>query len=289
MSARIAPDLITVGAATVRMSLAPSTGPHAFVARQMVVALQPAAPTLLASVGRCLPHAMSAESLVWGGASASALLHYKPEASPVALFSRVRAGIADVGEGLSELSPQKTALLGAVSNVVLSVLKLVVGLLAGSASLIADAGHSCSDLIVDGVCMLAVNAPVLERVCTAAIACLLASAGVACVWNGLAAFLASSFAAEAAMGPWPFVVALFACAGKEALYRVTAAVGVKRRSAILIASAKHHRSDAITSVAAALGSGGVLLGFPAADALAAAVVGAIIIKMSVEIGFGVAH
>ena len=126
-------------------------------------------------------------------------------------------------------------------------------------------------------------------VCTAAIACLLASAGVACVWNGLAAFLASSFAAEAAMGPWPFVVALFACAGKEALYRVTAAVGVKRRSAILIASAKHHRSDAITSVAAALGSGGVLLGFPAADALAAAVVGAIIIKMSVEIGFGVAH
>ena len=75
----------------------------------------------------------------------------------------------------------------------------------------------------------------------------------ACLAAGLAAFLASSFAAEAAMGPWPFVVALFACAGKEALYRVTAAVGVKRRSAILIASAKHHRSDALSSVVALLG------------------------------------
>ena len=37
-----------------------------------------------------------------------------------------------------------------------------------------------------------------------------------------------------------------------------------------------------------MGSGGVLLGFPAADALAAAMVGFIIIKMSVEIGMGAA-
>ena len=137
--------------------------------------------------------------------------------------------------------------------------------------------------------MLAVNAPVLERVCTAVIACVLASAGCACLWNGVATLIASSFVpTEQAMGPWPFVVALIAIAGKEALYRITAAAGEKRQSAILMASAKHHRSDAITSVAAAIGSGGVLLGFPAADALAAAMVGFIIIKMSVEIGMGAA-
>ena len=202
---------------------------------------------------------------------------------------KIFAPAVTLANGLFELSPQKTVWLGAMSNCVLSVLKLVVGLLAGSASLVADAGHSCSDVIVDGVCMLAVNVPVLERVCTAAVACLVASAGVACVYNGLATILTSSFAAEGAMGPWPFVVALFTITGKEVLYRVTAAVGVKHHSAILMASAKHHRSDAITSVATALGSGGVLLGFPAADALAAALMGTIIIKMSVNIGFGLAH
>ena len=252
----------------------------------VAAALQAAQPLLVSTAGLRLHHAMSAESIL----RSSTLSSTNFEGSELPFISRRRPGfIARVQTGLAELSPHNIALLGAASNVVLSVLKLAVGLLAGSASLIADAGHSCRDLVVDGVGMLAVNAPVLERVCTAVIACVLASAGCACLWNGVTTLAASSFVpAEQAMGPWPFVVALIAIAGKEALYRITAAAGEKRRSAILMASAKHHRSDAISSVAAAMGSGGCLLGFPAADALAAAMVGFIIIKMSVEIGMGAA-
>ena len=272
----------------------------------MVAGLQAAHP-LLASAGLHLHHAMSAESIL--RSSTSSIAHFEPGSAlkrsglkvGPAFIVRVRAlgsglsgpafivRVRALRSGLSEMSPQKIALLGAASNVVLSVLKLAVGLLAGSASLIADAGHSCSDLVVDAVCMLAVNAPVLERVCTAVIACVLASAGCACLWNGVAPLAASSFEpAEHAMGPWPFVVALIAIGAKEALFRITAAAGEKRRSAILIASANHHRADAITSVAAAMGSGGVLLGFPAADALAAAMVGFISLKMSLDIGMGAA-
>ena len=91
------------------------------------------------------------------------------------------------------------------------------------------------------------------------------------------------------MTAWPLVVALVSIAGNAALYRITATIGVKHSSSILLAAAKHHRSDAISSVAAAVGSGGVLLGFQAADPLAAAAVGAIIIKMSVEIASDVTH
>ena len=254
----------------------------------MVAAIQAAHPLLASAAGLRLHHAMSAESILRSSTLSSA--HFEANSELTFTSSPRRPSvIARVHAGLSELSPQNIALLGAASNVVLSVLKLVIGLVAGSASLIADAGHSCSDLLVDGVCMLAVNAPVLERVCTAVIACVLASAGCACLWNGVATLAArTEQATEQAMGPWPFVVAIIAIAGKEALYRITAAAGEKRQSAILMASAKHHRSDAITSVAAAMGSGGVLLGFPAADALAAAMVGFIIIKMSVEIGMGAA-
>ena len=75
------------------------------------------------------------------------------------------------------LSPRGVTLLGAAANVLLSLLKLVVGTLSGSASLVADAYHSGSDLLVDAVTMVAVHAPPsFERAATLAIAGLLASA-----------------------------------------------------------------------------------------------------------------
>lgn len=189
--------------------------------------------------------------------------------------------------GLTALDPQQATFLGAASNVFLSLLKLAVGLLTGSASLIADAGHSCSDLIVDAVCLLAVKAPVFERVCLAAIASVLGSAGVACVWTSVAAITAAGSAPPVgAMPMWALVVALICCGAKELLFRITAVVGKTHGSAVLTAAAKHHRSDALSSVAAAVGSCGVLLGFPVADALAAALVGLIIVKMSVGIALG---
>ena len=61
------------------------------------------------------------------------------------------------------LSPSLVTLLGALTNVLLSALKLVVGTMSGSASLVADAYHSCSDLLVDAVTMAAVHAPPSSR------------------------------------------------------------------------------------------------------------------------------
>jgi hypothetical protein len=53
------------------------------------------------------------------------------------------------------LSPSRVTLLGAAVNVLLLLLKLVVGSLSGSAALVADAYHSGSDLLVDAVTMFA--------------------------------------------------------------------------------------------------------------------------------------
>jgi len=184
------------------------------------------------------------------------------------------------------LSPSRVTLLGATVNVLLSLLKLVVGTLSGSASLVADAYHSGSDLLVDAVTMAAVNAPpAFEKSAVYAIAFLLASTGGALVWSSLVALFRRTHT-SATMGTPPLLVAVVAIAAKECLYRVTRAVGRRSSSRVLIASANHHRSDAISSLAAAIGSGGVLLGWPVADTLAAAVVGGMMVTMGVGVARG---
>ena len=55
---------------------------------------------------------------------------------------------------------------------------------------------------------------------------------------------------------------------------------------MLLASAKHHRSDAMSSLAAAVGAGGVLVGLPVADTVAAGVVGGMMIAMGAGVARG---
>ena len=188
--------------------------------------------------------------------------------------------------GGGNLSPSAVTALGAVVNVMLSLLKLFVGTASGSAALVADAYHSGSDLLVDAVTMLAVHAPPsLERAATLVIAGLLSTAGVAMMWSaGLSLWRRS--APVALLGTPPLLVALVAIACKEALFRITRAVALRTRQQVLLASAKHHRSDAMSSLAAAVGAVGVLVGLPLADTLAAAAVGGMMVSMGVSVAIG---
>lgn len=188
--------------------------------------------------------------------------------------------------GGGSLSPSLVTLLGALTNVLLSMLKLVVGTMSGSTSLVADAYHSGSDLLVDAVTMIAVHAPpTVERAATLAIAGLLATAGAAMSWSAVLTLCRRSPPA-AVLGTPPLLVALVAIAAKEGLFRLTTAVAQRTRQAVLLASAKHHRSDAMSSLAAAVGAAGVLAGLPILDTLAAGVVGGMMILMGVSVASG---
>ena len=192
------------------------------------------------------------------------------------------------GGGNLNLSPRGVTALGAVVNVMLSLLKFVVGTASGSASLVADAYHSGSDLLVDGVTMLAVHAPPsLERAATFVIAGLLSTAGGAMMWGASLALWRRS--APALLGTPPLLVALVAIACKEALFRITRGGARRTRQQVLLASAKHHRSDAMSSLAAAVGAVGVLVGLPLVDNLAAAVVGGMMFSMGVSVAIGEEH
>ena len=188
---------------------------------------------------------------------------------------------------MSNISASQIVFVGATLNIMLAVLKFAVGTLSGSAALLADAYHSASDLVVDGVTMVAVHAgsPAFERVCAFIIAAMLSSAGAAMIFDSMVTLLAATPPATAGAIA-PFTVAIVAIASKEFLFRVTRQASIRLRSAVLLASAKHHLSDALSSLAAALGTCGVLLGLPVADALAAATVGAMLVHMGVVVARG---
>jgi hypothetical protein len=72
--------------------------------------------------------------------------------------------------------------------------------------------------------------------------------------------------------------ALLTLAAKEGLFRYMLAKAERLRSPMLVANAWHARADALSSLVVAAGIGGALLGFNYADAVAAIIVGAMIVR-----------
>lgn len=167
----------------------------------------------------------------------------------------------------------KVTLLGAVANVLLASAKLVAGLLGRSSAMIADAVHSFSDLVSDLVVVVMVRVSSKDRdkghdyghgkfetLATVTVALMLVAVAVKLMVEGVEK-IASVL--EGGIVEMPGKIALWAAlvsiAVKEALYQWTARVGRKYNSPAVVANAWHHRTDALSSIGAAVGIGCALL------------------------------
>lgn len=187
--------------------------------------------------------------------------------------------------------------VGALCNLGLVAVKFVAGLLAHSAAMVADAAHSVSDFVTDIVVLVFVRISAkpqdsdhdyghgkYETIATLFIGLALAAAAVGIIVSGAGKFAAwlrgEELAAPGALALW---AALLSIVVKEALYRYTAARGKKLDSQAVVANAWHHRSDALSSIGAAIGIGGaILLGdrWTVLDPIASIVVGAMLVKVA---------
>lgn len=194
---------------------------------------------------------------------------------------------------LSEKHALKVTLLGLAANLILALAKGFIGIIANSSALIADAGHSVSDLLSDGITLWAVrmsgipkdkNHPYghgkFETVGTFIIAFLLLFTGI-----GVVGHVFNRMDATVVPGTIALWMAGIAIIVKEALFHVTRMVGRRTGSRVLMANAWHHRSDAISSVAALLGIAGAQLGIPLMDPIAGMLVAGLIIKTGIDIGY----
>ena len=180
--------------------------------------------------------------------------------------------------------------IGVAVNLLLSVGKLGIGITSHSSALVADAGHSLSDLVSDFITLWSVNVARLppdedhpyghykfEAIGSLFLSLTLLATGgsVGLMANKqlrevlqASATASASTAAVQIPGPLALVMAGLSIFSKEWLFRITKQVGDRLRSPVVIANAWHHRSDAYSSVLALLSIAWAMMGFPAADAAA---------------------
>ncbi len=187
--------------------------------------------------------------------------------------------------------------IGSLVNIGLTLFKLLAGLVGQSAAMIADAIHSLSDLLTDFVIIVcsrfagkprdadhAFGHGKYETVATGLVGLFLAAVGLGICWNG--AITVWHFCLGESLprpGSIALTAALVSIVSKEALYRYTRRRGEQLQSQAVVANAWHHRSDALSSVATAVGIGGaILLGesWRVLDPLAAIFAGLLIVRVS---------
>jgi cation diffusion facilitator family transporter len=183
--------------------------------------------------------------------------------------------------------------IGAITNLLLSVVKIVIGYLAGSLALIADGIHSLSDLATDAVVLVGLwlgsrkadrSHPYghgrAETFAGGLIAVALILVGGAMIY-----YATISIAEDETNVPRiaVLIAAVISVVSKEWLYRITQRAAIESHSPSLYANAWHHRSDAFSSVAVVIGFISLLFGFGHGDQAAAIAVGVMIIWVGVKV------
>ena len=190
----------------------------------------------------------------------------------------------------------KVTLMGSVGNLALLIFKLIAGVVGHSSAMIADAVHSLSDFVTDIVVLIFVRISVkpqdashdyghgkFETIATFLVGLALMIAAVGIILPGVQKLILWWNGADLAAPGWIALwAALVSIAVKELLYQMTVRKGKALNSQLMVANAWHHRSDALSSVGAAIGIGGAIwLGqrWTMLDPLASVVVGLMLMKV----------
>ena len=188
----------------------------------------------------------------------------------------------------------KVTLISIIWNVVLTFIKVLGGILGKSNAMIADGLHSASD-IISSIGVLIGNKIAktpndkehnyghekAETLVSFLLSMLLIGVALKISLNGINSLIHLSDVQVPTF--LPLIISVISIGVKEYQYKITIKVAKKINSPSLKADAWHHRSDALSSVAAFIGIGGSLLGFKALDPIATVVVGLFVAKVGLDI------
>ena len=192
---------------------------------------------------------------------------------------------------------QKVTLVGSAGNIALMIFKFIAGFVGHSSAMIADAVHSLSDFVTDIIVLVFVSVSAkpqdrshdyghgkFETIATFFIGLALIAAAIGIIVSGVMALIdwagGANLKAPGLLALW---AALLSIVVKEVLYQYTVYKGKRLNSQAVVANAWHHRSDAFSSIAAAIGIGGsILLGdrWTVLDPIASIVVGLFLVNVA---------
>ena len=195
-----------------------------------------------------------------------------------------------------EKTAMRVSVVSIVANFILTIFKLLAGIIAHSGAMISDAIHSASDVFSTIVVIIGVKISGrasdkdhpygherMECVAAIVLATILAVTGLGIGYTAAGKIAGGDYTNLAIPGRLALAAAILSIMVKEGMYQYTKVNARRIDSGALMADAWHHRSDALSSVGALIGIAGSRLGFPIADPIASVVICLFIEKAAYEI------
>lgn len=183
-----------------------------------------------------------------------------------------------------------------IVNLVLSLIKLLSGVIASSGAMISDAVHSASDVFSTIIVMIGVQVSGrksdkdhqygherLECVASIVLAVILCITGCGIGYGGIRTILGGNYEEIAIPGVLALAAAVLSIVVKEWMFWYTRKAAKKINSGALMADAWHHRSDSLSSIGALIGIFGSRMGYPVLDSVASVVISVFIMKAAYDI------
>jgi len=188
--------------------------------------------------------------------------------------------------------------LGLIANILLAVLKTVIGMIGHSPALLADGINSTSDVayyVVVRIFVGLAHKPAddehpyghqqLESIAALVVGAFVLTTGVTIFWDSINKvydlWSGSGDYGGAALGA--LLVAIFTVCLKIALTYITRQIGRQTNNPAIFALAYDHRNDIFAASAAGVGIALGRLGYPWVDPLAGALVALVILRTGIEI------
>jgi cation diffusion facilitator family transporter len=202
----------------------------------------------------------------------------------------------DTTQSITKNPAMRVSAVSIAVNIILSLMKLLAGIIGKSSAMVSDAIHSASDvlstlIVIAGIRMASKKADRehpygherMECVASIILSMLLALVGLGIGASGAKKIISGSYAELAIPGMLTLVAAVVSIAVKEWMFWYTRGVAKKINSGALMADAWHHRSDALSSVGSFVGILFSRIGFPVMDSVASVVISLCIIKAAYDI------
>lgn len=188
----------------------------------------------------------------------------------------------------------KVTILSIILNIILTALKILSGIFGKSSAIIADGIHSASDIITSLGVLIGNNLSKkpkdlehpygherIETIISFILSSILILVAIKIGISGFSSLLnPNDILTPNAL---PLIVSFISVIVKEFQFRITINVANNINSSSLKADAWHHRSDALSSVAAFIGIGGAILGIKILDPIASIIVAIIVINVGFTI------
>lgn len=195
---------------------------------------------------------------------------------------------------------KKGAYIGIYGNLLLALVKIIIGYIGNSKALIADAVHSATDVVGSLAVLFGLRAAKMppdedhpyghgkaESIAAIIVAVLLFIVGIEIAKSSITSFFKPVKTPELIA----LIAAFISIILKEWMFRYKFALGKRLNSDAIIANAYEHRSDVYSSAAAMIGIGIAILGnkfdipfLLYADPAAGLIVSLMILKMAWDIG-----